>query len=425
MSSVEQYLQAATRENTERAYAAATRHFEEAWGGHLPATADQVAQYLAAYAEQLSVNTLKHRIAALARWHSDHGFPDPTRAPVVRQVLKGIQTLHPPTEKRATPLQLTQLGQVADWLEAAALAARSRGDGLALLRHQRDRALILLGFWRGFRGDELLRLRIEHLEVVPGEGMICFLPRSKGDRQLAGRTYKVPALSRWCPVSATGAWLASAGLQDGPVFRSVDQWGRIGETALHPNSLIRLLRRTLAAAGLSAPDGYSAHSLRRGFAGWANANGWDVKALMEYVGWRDAQSAMRYIDGDDAFGRRRIEAALSQAPTPTPALPAPAPEPLAPTTALEAHLTLTPFQAGTRGRTRAHRLIEEICLQPHGAQQLDGEGTRYRLAIAAADEAALEETIAMLLDEMHRIADNHQCFLTVALRDEAGHRHWD
>ena len=28
-------------------------------------------------------------------------------------------------------------------------------------------------------------------------------------------------------------------------------------------------------------------------------------------------------------------------------------------------------------------------------------------------------------DEMHRIADNHECFLTVALRDEAGHRHWD
>ncbi|MGD5207879.1 Tn3 family resolvase, partial [Xanthomonas citri pv. citri] len=47
------------------------------------------------------------------------------------------------------------------------------------------------------------------------------------------------------------------------------------------------------------------------------------------------------------------------------------------------------------------------------------------LAIAAVDEAAFEETIAMLLDEMHRIADNHQCFLAVALRDEAGGRHWD
>ena len=38
------------------------------------------------------------------------------------------------------------------------------------------------------------------------------------------------------------------------------------------------------------------HSLRRGFATWANSHGWDVKDLMEYVGWKDATSAMRYID---------------------------------------------------------------------------------------------------------------------------------
>ncbi|MFB0427267.1 Tn3 family resolvase, partial [Xanthomonas euvesicatoria] len=48
MSSVKQYLEAATRANTERAYAGAIRHFEVEWGGHLPATAEQVARYLAA-----------------------------------------------------------------------------------------------------------------------------------------------------------------------------------------------------------------------------------------------------------------------------------------------------------------------------------------------------------------------------------------
>ena len=32
----------------------------------------------------------KKRLAALAQWHQQQGFPDPTKAPVVRQVLKGI-----------------------------------------------------------------------------------------------------------------------------------------------------------------------------------------------------------------------------------------------------------------------------------------------------------------------------------------------
>ncbi|HDS1139274.1 recombinase [Stenotrophomonas maltophilia] len=318
MSDIDRYLQAATRDNTRRSYASALRHFEVAWDGHLPATADSVARYLAEHAGRLAVNTLKLRLAALAHWHAAHGFADPTRAPLVRQVLKGIQTLHPQEEKQATPLQLTQLAQVVDWLDGAIIAAQARNAHAADLRYRRDRALILLGFWRGFRGDELIRLRIEHLRLVPGEGMVCFLPHSKGDRQAQGKTYKVPALSRLCPVAATRDWLEAAQLTSGPLFRSVGRWSRIADAPFHPNSLIRLLRQVFLHAGLANVEGYSSHSLRRGFAGWANANGWDVKALMEYVGWRDVHSAMRYLDGGDPFARQRIEASL-----PPPALPAP------------------------------------------------------------------------------------------------------
>ena len=234
----------------------------------------------------------------------------------------------------------------------------------------------------------------------------------------------MPALSRWCPVAATSAWIAAADLHEGSLFRAVDQWAGIAATPLHPNSLVRLLRRIFREAGLASPDDYSSHSLRRGFAGWANANGWDVKALMEYVGWRDVNSAMRYLDGTDPFARQRIEASLPPIAPPRLALPAPTVAPV-PSTTVEATITLTRFTPRVRGLTKAHRLIEQICLHPHQAQRLDADGTRYRLAIAAPDEAALEETIAMLLDEMHRIADNHQCFLVVALRDEAGGRHWD
>lgn len=315
---LDRYLEAATRENTRRSYASAMRHFEVEWGGHLPATADSVARYLADYAGQLAANTLKQRLAALAQWHTEQGFVDPTKAPVVRKVLKGIQTLHPSVEKQAEPLQLTRLAQVDDWLGTAIAAARERGDRADELHHRRDRAMVLLGFWRGFRGDELIRVQVEHLRLVAGEGMTCFLPHSKGDRQAIGNTYKVPALSRLCPVTATWDWVEAAGLAQGPLLRGVDRWGHVSQTPLHPNSLIPLLRRLFAAAGLPDAEDYSSHSLRRGFAGWANANGWDVKALMEYVGWRDVHSAMRYLDGGDPFARQRIEASL-----PPPALPAP------------------------------------------------------------------------------------------------------
>src|SRR3546814_15773774 len=117
MTTLDRYLDAATRENTRRSYQSAMRHFEVEWGGHLPATADSIAHYLADHAGRLATNTLKQRLAALAQWHVEHGFADPTRAPVVRKVLKGIQMLHPTIEKRAHPLLLGHLAPVLTWRE--------------------------------------------------------------------------------------------------------------------------------------------------------------------------------------------------------------------------------------------------------------------------------------------------------------------
>ena len=307
MSDIDRFLQAATRENTRQSYQSALRDFEVVWGGFLPATSDSVARYLANRADTHAVNTLRQRLAALAQWHLDQGFPDPTKAAVVRQVLRGIQAVYPAQEKRAKPFQIDQLMLVDQWLTTGADAAQAQGERASEQRYRRNKALFLLGFWRGFRGDELTRLQIEHIHVTPGEGMTCYLPRTKGDRQYKGGNFKVPLLSRLCPVTAYEDWIAVAALTDGPVFRAIDRWGNICASGLNIDSLVPLLRSILHEANVDAPELYSAHSLRRGFASWATANGWDLKTLMEHIGWKNAQSAMRYIDGEDSFNRRRIE----------------------------------------------------------------------------------------------------------------------
>ncbi|WP_420473640.1 site-specific integrase [Noviherbaspirillum sp. ST9] len=310
MSKLDQYVNAATRENTRQSYQAAVRHFEIEWGGFLPATADSIARYLVDYAEKLSINTLRHRLAALAQWHIDQGFPDSTKAPVVRKVFRGIRALHPAKEKRAEPLQLAELERVVGWLDAVIFEASQRKDRETELRRIRDKALVLVGFWRGFRGDELTRLRVEHIDVAPGEGLRCYLPHTKGDRQYRGTTFSAPALSKLCPVDAYVTWISAAHLTDGPVFRGIDRWGHVSDKGLHPDSLIPLLRTIFMGAGIASADRYSGHSLRRGFANWATSNGWDLKTLMEYVGWKNVQSAMRYVEAADPFAKRRMEAGL-------------------------------------------------------------------------------------------------------------------
>jgi site-specific recombinase XerD len=276
--------------------------------GFLPASADGVARYLAQHAEQLSIATLRHRLAALSHWHQDQGFADPTKTSLVRKTLKGILALHPAKPQQAVPLQIDQLTHAVAWLDTAMLTC----DPAERLRFTRNKALLLLGFWRGFRSDELISLEAQNVELVPGQGMICFLPRTKGGSP-TGRTALqsaclVPSVSR---CTAYTAWTDLAEIEDGPVFRGVNRWGHISAQGLHANSITPLLRSILEQAGLLSAGAFSSHSLRRGFANWANDNGWDVRSLMEYVGWRDMKSAMRYIDTADSFGQQRIEQGLS------------------------------------------------------------------------------------------------------------------
>ena len=321
MDRVDIYLGLAECRNTRRSYAAAVRHFELEWHGLLPATPDSVARYLADYAATLSVNTLKSRLAGLSRWHTDHGFADPTKASHVARVFKGIRVAHATAEKQARPVELLLLQSVSDWLarqiSESPPAPQSAGN---LLRHIRDQAMLRLGFWRGFRSDELTRLHVENIVVEPGVGLTCFLPYSKGDREANGQTFRCPALSRLCPVAAYEQWLTVSEITAGPVFRRIDRWGHLGEAGLAVDSVLPWLRDLFAKAGVEAPQTYSSHSLRRGFAGWAQSSGWELKELMEYVGWRDIRSAMRYLETSTQGLQTRFETGLEatlEAPRPS------------------------------------------------------------------------------------------------------------
>jgi integrase len=148
-------------------------------------------------------NTLRTHLAAQAQWHQQHGFDDPTKASRVRDVLRGIQALHPLPIKQAEALQLQRLEACIE-----GLGEQMTSDQSAVrLRAARDQALILIGFWRALRGDELFRLRVEHIQLREGLELEIFLASSKTDRDHRGRTLVVPALKRLCPVDAYQRWL--------------------------------------------------------------------------------------------------------------------------------------------------------------------------------------------------------------------------
>lgn len=415
MPNVNEYISAATRENTRISYRAAIEHYEDVWGGFLPATADSIAQYLAHFAPTLAVSTLKQRLAALAAWHNEQGFPDPTKASHVKKVLKGIAELHPHQEKQAKPIQLDQLSQIVEALDCII----RQSDMSSCHQASRNKALLLIGFWRAFRSDELSRLMVEHIQVHPGQGMEIFVPRSKNENSGLGRRFKAPALQRLCPVSAYLDWLNVAQLKTGPVFRSINRWGRISDDGLHPASVIGIIKRCFSHAGIDDAELFSSHSLRRGFATWANAQKWDTKSLMEYVGWKDVQSAIRYIDTEDAYAQQRISDALDQKDTQNNETK------LLQKTKLDLNIVVERYSKHTRGMSKTRSLIERYCLSPLNMEALEPRGTRYRISIEHENSDHLDEILDDLLHRMHQIAGDNHCMLEATIRDQENNRIWD
>jgi|HubBroStandDraft_6_1064221.scaffolds.fasta_scaffold758033_2 hypothetical protein len=86
----------------------------------------------------------------------------------------------------------------------------------------RDRPPMLLGFAGAFRRSELVGLDVEDC-TFGKDGLTVTLRRSKTDQDGAGRKIGIPYGSNpeTCPVRTVEAWLAEAGAEAGPLFRSI------------------------------------------------------------------------------------------------------------------------------------------------------------------------------------------------------------
>ncbi len=217
--------------------------------------------------------------------------------------MRGISKSHQRPSKQAKPIAMDDIGKIDSYLS---LIAANQNDHMINAKQRakqrsvalRDKAMVLIGFWRAMRGAELLSIKAEDIRFHE-QGVEIFVRSSKTDKLGMGVRHKLPYLRDHCPVTALRQWLDDSGIERGDIFPSFDRWGNIGHSAMHENSLIPWLRTLLMKSGVSDSQSYSAHSMRRGFATYAVANGTNLQELMSYVGWKDASSAMRYIESSD------------------------------------------------------------------------------------------------------------------------------
>lgn len=279
------YLNAALSDNTWRAYRNDLQHFQ-AWGGTLPATPEQIACYLAHYAQKHSVATLTRRLASLSKIHNAKRWANPVSSALVRTTLQGIRNQHGSKQR-----------QVAPAIKEDILAMVKNLQGI---KGVRDRALLLIGFAGAFRRSELASLRFSDIEYVQ-QGMLIYLRRSKTDQTGEGRKIAIPhARGAVCAIIALSEWLQHAEITEGPIFRGVNRHGHIGMQTISSQSIALVVKERAAAVGLD-PTQYSGHSLRAGLvtsAAQAGISSWKIR---QQTGHKSDAMLQRYIRDANIF----------------------------------------------------------------------------------------------------------------------------
>jgi integrase len=274
---------------TLRAYKADWTHYA-AWCAKMgftpvPAEPRTVGAYLGSLAETHAPTTVRRRLSAIGKMHR---FNDLAWNPAHRDIqgpLQGLLRTHGRPVRKAAALSIAMLRQLLATCDATA-------------RGRRDRALLLFGFAGALRRSELVALQVEDVAPVAG-GLRLRIVRGKTDQDGQGAEIGLPRgkYAETCPVLAFDAWQAVAKRRAGPLFRRISSGGNIGEAALHPDAVRRILARRCRMAGLTV-DGFdrlSAHALRVGFITEAYGKGVRDEDIMRHTRHRDLRTMRGYV----------------------------------------------------------------------------------------------------------------------------------
>ena len=276
------YIDAAQSTATKREYAKDVRHFC-LHGGSIPATTQQIIDYLVEAASTLAVATIERRLVAIHKAHVDAGLGSPIKDPQIRRTVQGIRRTIGTRQRRVKPLVKDDL------LEMLLMVGQQKP-----VKAARDQALLLVGWGAALRRSELVALRCEDITKHPN-GIEIFLARSKTDQEGAGRTCFIPhANGERCPVKALKYYQELTGIHTGWLFRAVDRHDNIGEKPLSAQSVSLIIKEAVKRVG-GDPATVSGHSLRAGYCTQAAIAGLQPWQIREQTGHTSDLMLARYI----------------------------------------------------------------------------------------------------------------------------------
>lgn len=262
--------------HTRRAYTRALLDFLDWVEATRPAglTKATVQAYVAHLrAEGVPASSLNQRLTAirkLAHEAADNGLIDEATAQAISRV-QGIRR-----EGR----------RLGNWLSREQAQALLRTPDVSTVKGLRDRAILAALLGCGLRREEAAGLQVRHLQQREGRWVIVDLVGKRN------KTRSVP-MPGWAK-AALDAWMAQAGITEGPVFRPLRRGGHVQRGGMSAQAIFDVVLAAALAAGVEVRP----HDLRRTFAKLAHKGGSPIDQIQLSLGHTSIQTTERYLGVD-------------------------------------------------------------------------------------------------------------------------------
>jgi len=257
-----------------------------------------LTNYFTDRAAKYAFGVLRRLLCALNALHAalHLNATDTTASWLVRQSLRGVGYQHGRAPKRrARAFVVEYLRAAHPWFV--------RFAQIDPLRATRNFALLALGIATDLRSHSLVALTTDDV-TFHEQGVHVVARRSKTRRpNEQPHTIAVHAVpgSSICPVAALRAYVRTANLTSGYLFRGVRQ-GRLMDSVMTTMTVTNIVRQAVRATGLDLDErGFSSHSLRAGGITSAYERGAESPAIMAVSDHASVAQMMAYVRPEDPF----------------------------------------------------------------------------------------------------------------------------
>jgi len=253
----------------------------------LPAAPVVVREFLQASfgsVKAKSVATVERYLSTIAHAHTLTDLPDPTKTAHVKSAYRHLARGKPSSQPKAA-LRGAHISYALEHLQTD-----------HAVWDLRAKALLATAYCTMARRAEQVALRIADLSFnAESRDGVALIRNTKAGRE-ESRYLSVDTVT-WLK-----AWLTHADIREGAVFRRFTPRGTVGQTAIAPQEIARIVQRIGKVLNAQSPEGkharpaehISAHSTRIGAAHDLAASGIDLTSIMHSGGWNDPKMPRYY-----------------------------------------------------------------------------------------------------------------------------------